>query len=452
MQAVSELEKIFSGKNIVLGVSGGIAAYKTVDLVSQIKKLGAEVNVVLTENAKQFVAPLSLEVMSKNKIHCGQYDSSWTEHIRLADAADLVLVAPATANCIAKMASGLSDNLLLDLLLATRAPVMIAPAMNTNMWQHPSVVKNIHQLKTFSYHVLPPDSGLLACGHEGEGRLPENQTIIEAAAEILAEKRNSRLHLRDERESPAIKLKTASAVPTTNQSLAGKKVVLTMGGTREYIDPVRFIANRSSGKMGLALAKALKEAGAKLALISSLDVRDQVAADEFYLVQSAEEMLEATHQAFFASDAHADALVMAAAVADYTPRVNQESKIKKAQQILNIELEPTQDILAAIARSKKPGQVIVGFALETDNGLSNAKAKLEYKNLDLLVYNTPAAFDAHESEVALISAENIEKFPMQAKSKTAKIVVERLAAIFTEDDSHRFTAQPRSSLPDYISI
>ncbi len=360
------------GKQIILGITGGIAAYKSVDLASQLTKLGASVHAVLTDNASNFVAPLSLEVMTANKVHQKQYAGNLghIDHIQLADKADLVLIAPATANTIAKLASGVTDNLLLDLCLVTRAPIMIAPAMNTKMWQHPTVLKNVEYLKSIGYEFIDPDYGLLACKHIGEGRLAEQDRLVEAVLSKFA----------------------------SDGMLSGKRVLISLGGTREAIDPVRFIGNHSSGLMGMALARAALSQSAELTLITSVPLDDELLAKcRVIEVESAAEMYTACQREWAGHDIG----IMAAAVADYRPRLASSSKLKKSSS-LALELEATVDIAAELGALKRADQVLVGFALETEDLIENAKKKLAAKNLDLVIANPVETLGAETASVTMI--------------------------------------------------
>ncbi len=388
------------GKQIILGITGGIAAYKSVDLASQLTKLGASVHAVLTDNAANFVTPLSLEVMTGNKVHLKQYAGSLghIDHIQLADKADLVLIAPATANTIAKLATGVTDNLLLDLCLVTRAPIMIAPAMNTKMWQHPTVFKNVEYLKTIGYEFIDPDFGLLACKHVGEGRLAEQDRLI---AEVV-----KKLSL--------------------NGALSAKEVLITLGGTREAIDPVRFITNRSSGLMGKALARAALAQGAAVTLITSVELDDDLQARcEVIEVESADQM----HAAALSKFNTADITIMAAAVADYKPSVTSSFKLKKSNtSSISLELAPNRDIIAELGKLKRADQILVGFALETEDLVANAKAKLKAKNLDYIVANPVESLGSEDSNIVIIAQNGEELEFKDKKDNIANYLMQLLAA------------------------
>lgn len=362
------------GKTIVVGISGGIAAYKSVQLVSDLKKLGAIVHVVMTKNSAQFVSPLSLEVISENKV-CGHEPLTSQQeinHIKLAEIADLILIAPATANCMAKLASGMSDEMIYDTVLATKAPVVIAPAMNTNMWQHPLTQENYRKLKAIGYNFVDPAVGELACKTVGQGRLAEFEELINKVTEMLG----------------------------ADQKFSGKKILITLGATREKIDPVRYLTNESSGKMGFALAREALNHSAQVTLVSTIQVPPEIKADRVIYVESHEEMQAALRDEF---PKH-DVLIMVAAVADYKPRAIAAQKIK-TQQSLTLEFDKTSDIVAELAASKRADQTVVAFSVETDDPINKAQDKIQRKNLDLIVVNSPAAFGADEAEVVIVDSE-----------------------------------------------
>jgi phosphopantothenoylcysteine decarboxylase/phosphopantothenate--cysteine ligase len=312
--------------------------------------------------------------MTGNKVHLKQYAGNLghIDHIQLADKADLVLIAPATANTIAKLATGVTDNLLLDLCLVTRAPIMIAPAMNTKMWQHPTVLKNVEYLKSIGYEFIDPDFGLLACKHVGEGRLAEQDRIIDAVITRLS----------------------------TRGALSGKQVLITLGGTREPIDPVRFITNRSSGLMGKALAHAALAEGAAVTLITSVELDVELQSRcEVIEIETADQM----HTAALAKFSSADITIMAAAVADYKPSFASSFKLKKSNaSSISLELSPNRDIIAELGKLKRSDQLLVGFALETDDLVANAMAKLKAKNLDYIVANPVETLGSEDSNIIII--------------------------------------------------
>ncbi len=388
------------GKTIILAITGGIAAYKTVQLVSDLKKLGAQLHIVMSKNAGKFVASLSLEVMSENKVYSSgllrqdepRNDDADIDHIKLADKADLVLIAPATANCMAKLATGISDEIIYDLVLATKAPILIAPAMNTNMWQHTVTQQNYRKLKSIGYHFIDPEHGELACKHVGHGRLAEFDSIIESVCNLIG----------------------------VEQKLAGKKILISLGATREKIDPVRFLTNQSSGKMGFALIEAALAQGAQVTAVTTMDLPRR--ADKVVRVESHEQMQDALRQEF----PDHDVLIMVAAVADYKPKAIAAQKIK-TQQNLTVEFEQTTDIVAELAAGKKSNQVVVAFSVETENALEKAQDKIKRKNLDLIVVNSPAAFGADEAEVSIVDAEGeLTKLTKSSKSLIAKKVLDCL--------------------------
>ncbi|MBD7967849.1 bifunctional phosphopantothenoylcysteine decarboxylase/phosphopantothenate--cysteine ligase CoaBC [Paenibacillus gallinarum] len=351
---------MLKGKKIVLGVTGGIAAYKAAALTSKLVQKGAEVHVIMTESAKKFITELTLQSLSRNPVYTDTFDerdASVVSHINLADTADLVLVAPATANTIAKMAHGLADDMLTTTLLATTAPVIIAPAMNVHMYEHPAVIANMNTLHSRGVHFIEPGVGQLACGYVGKGRLEEPETIV-AALETFFEHRSQK------------------------GCLAGKKVVVTAGGTIERIDPVRYITNDSSGKMGVAFAAAAKDMGAEVTLVAANMQVPYPADVEVVKVQSAQEMYEAVHKLW----PKTDIMVKAAAVADYRPAEAAKQKIKKKDDTFTLSLVKTIDILESLGK-EKTHQYLIGFAAETNDVEFHAKGKLERKNADLIVAN-----------------------------------------------------------------
>lgn len=495
-----------SNKTIILGITGGIAAYKSPDLVSQLRKKGANVHVVLTESAAKFVSPLSLEVMSNNKIYGTQSSGSEINHIELADQADLILIAPATANSLAKMVTGISDEIIYDIVLATKAPIMIAPAMNTNMWEHVTTRRNLEVLKSMDYQIIDPESGELACGHVGEGRLASLEVIIknienklegkeavvtakkpQAATEVkqaLATLNQvNELETRSEtapkstffQKAREVRSETESVSPVDFgpiDSLRGKKIVITVGATREQIDPVRFITNRSSGKMGFALAKEAAKQGADVYMISTMDCNEAWVSDiNIIRVESHEEMYQAIFREFTKSNPYsrmADALIMVAAVADYRPKVVSNSKIKKSENEtaseteatqdssnpiskivsminqanekvgdISLELEKTPDILQEVGKIRQANQVVIGFSVETENLIENSKAKVESKNLDFIVANKPEAFGMDSAEVSILSSKRrantipmVTTIPKTSKAKIAHKVLEYTGMCF----------------------
>ncbi|MDY6029871.1 MAG: bifunctional phosphopantothenoylcysteine decarboxylase/phosphopantothenate--cysteine ligase CoaBC [Acidaminococcaceae bacterium] len=357
---------MLQGRKIVLGVTGGIAVYKAVDLVSRLRKQGAEVRVVMTEHAQQFVTQLTFKEISGNAVAVSMWNANQefnVEHIALAAWADLFLVAPATANIIAKMAHGIADDLLSTTLLAAQRPIIVCPAMNTGMYENPVTKENMEKLERRGVHIMPPGIGLLACGTSGPGRLPEPQEIVAFVSNFFARR---------------------------NGDLTGKKVLVTAAGTREPIDPVRFVGNRSSGKMGYAVAECAAARGADVVLVtgpSALQPPDNV---QVIAVETTGEMLDACLKEY----EYADIVIKAAAVADYRPREVAAQKIKKQNDDgLTIVMDKNPDILKLLG-SKKKHQVLIGFAAETQNLLDNAREKIIKKNLDMIVANDVTAVGA----------------------------------------------------------
>ncbi len=391
-------------KKIVLGVCGGIAAYKAAELVRLYVKAGAEVFVVMTEAARQFVTPLTFQTLSGNPVHGELFDLIQEReigHISLAERADLVVVAPATANLVGKVASGIADDLLTTTLMATRAPVLFAPAMNSNMWENPIYQHNQGKLQKLGYHFLEPATGLLACGWEGKGKLPDPEVILAETRRLL---------------SP--------------RDLAGQTLLVTAGPTREEIDPVRFLSNYSSGKMGYAIARAAVERGARVLLVSGPTALAAPLGVEFHPVVSACQM----QQAVLKLAPSCSVVVMAAAVADYRPAVRSSRKIKKsAGDRLSLELERNPDILAGLGRLGGE-RLLVGFAAETEDLLSNARQKLKEKNLDLIVANDVtregAGFDVDTNIVRLLYRDGRdEEFPQMSKDDVAGMLLDRIAGL-----------------------
>lgn len=378
------------GKNIVLGISGGIAAYKSIDLLRRLVDGGAHVAPIMTADAHRFVGPVTVSALASEPLHTSLWDdSSPIPHTRLGQNADLIVVAPATARVIAAYAMGLSDDLLVATLIATRAPVVLCPAMHTEMWEHPSVVDNIALLKSRGVVVVEPQSGRLAGGDVGTGRLADSETILAAI----------------------------SAVLSANNDLAGCKVVVTAGGTREPIDAVRVIANRSTGKQGYAIAEEAFARGADVTIISTVDL---VVSSGISVVNV--ETAQQMHEAVAGVCGLADVVVMTAAVADFRPEVFVENKLKKDQGVPQITLVPTPDILAYLGSTKPAGQILVGFAAETENLLENARGKLERKNLDLIVANdvsAPGVGFGHDTNAVTIIAASGETKPVPLANKRA---------------------------------
>jgi len=390
-------------KMIVLGVAGSIAAYKAAEITSKLVQAGAGVEVVLTDAALKFITPLTFRSLTSRQPVTSLWEPAGemsVKHISLAGSADVIIVAPATANTIAKLACGLADDILSCTILATRAPVIIAPAMNCNMWDNIATQQNIKTLQSRGFIFVGPETGYLACGTEGRGRLAPVDQILALVGSVLNQKKD----------------------------LAGKTVVVTTGGTREPLDPVRFIGNRSSGKMGYAMAAAARDRGALVRLISTVDL-PETAGMEVARVQTAAEMLAAVKKAVKG----ADALIMAAAVADFRPSTVAGEKIKKASASLDLKLEPTTDILAEV-RGKF---VRIGFAAETSALIDNAEKKLDAKNLDIIVANDVTApgsgFGADTNKVTLIFKDgHLEDLPLMTKREVADAIIDKALPLFTK--------------------
>jgi len=385
-----------AGKNIVIAVCGSIAAYKIASLIRLLVKADARVNVVMSKEATAFITPLTLSTLSKNPVLIDYYQPNtgeWNNHVEIALNADYILVAPATANTLAKMANGFCDNLLTAVYLSAKCPVLFAPAMDLDMWKHPSTQSNINKLSSYGNILIPPGKGELASGLVGKGRLAEPEEILDFLVKF------------SERGLP----------------LAGKKALVSAGPTYEAIDPVRFIGNHSSGKMGYAIAKELEELGADVTLVSGPSALKLPKGVDTISVTSAAEMLHACEEHFEA----ADIVVMSAAVADYTPVEVASQKIKKKENEFAIALTKTADILATLGAKKKENQLLVGFALETNNELENAKDKLIRKNLDFIVLNSMqdkgAGFATDTNKVTIIDrAGNTHEFSLKSKEEVAK--------------------------------
>ena len=390
---------MLTGKKIVVGVTGGIAAYKACDLVSRLKKRGAQVRVVLTEHACQFVQPLSFETLSGNPAYTDSFDRKYEiGHVALAKWADLLLIAPATANCMAKMACGIADDLLSTTCLAVRCPVLVAPAMNSAMWRNPATQANLELLRSRGVHFVGPEAGHLACGDDDVGRMSEPEQIVEAVDAILNP-------LRD---------------------LEGMKVLVTAGPTVERIDPVRYITNRSTGKMGYALAEAARDRGANVTLISGPTQLTAPQGVEFVHIESSAQLCAAVLE----RGAMADVVIQAAAPADFRPKSVAERKIKKTGESMTLELEATTDIAAELGKRKQPGQILVAFAAETNDVMDNARGKLAKKNADLVVANdvsrSDAGFGVDTNVITLITSEDVRALEKMSKSAAADAILSRV--------------------------
>ncbi|MCB0401906.1 MAG: bifunctional phosphopantothenoylcysteine decarboxylase/phosphopantothenate--cysteine ligase CoaBC [Flavobacteriales bacterium] len=397
---------MLNGKNILLGVTGGIAAYKTATLIRLFKKSGAHVKVIMTPEAKEFITPLTLSTLAENPVISSFTDEEtglWENHVEHALWADLFVVAPATANTIAKMTQGICDNFLMATYLSAKCPVYVCPAMDLDMYKHPTTQENLKQLVKNGNRVIDAAEGELASGLVGKGRMEEPENIFAFIENDLR----------------------------SGLKLYGKKVLVTAGPTHEKIDAVRFIGNNSSGKMGFELAERAAALGADVCLVAGpvkLALNDQ--SIRRINIESANEM----HQAVMQEQADADIIVMAAAVADYTPEEAFSHKLKKKEAELSIRLKPTQDILAALGRDKKNNQLLVGFALETDNELEHAKEKLAKKNLDFIVLNSlkdvGAGFDYDTNKITIIDRDNkTEEFELKSKSEVARDILNKIISL-----------------------
>lgn len=392
------MEKILSGRTVVLGVTGSIAAYKIANLASSLVKKGANVHVIMTKNATNFINPITFETLTGNKCLVDTFDRNFefsVEHVSLAKQADIFMVAPASANVIGKIANGIADDMLTTTIMACKCHKIISPAMNTNMFENPIVQSNIQKLKDYGYEIIEPASGYLACGDVGAGKMPE-PAVLESyiMREIAMEK-----------------------------DMKDKKVLITAGPTMEKIDPVRFISNHSTGKMGYALAKIAMLRGAEVTLVTGKTSIPKPDFVKIVNVQSAKEMFEAVDKEFDTQDI----VIMSAAVADYRPKEVATEKIKKKDGEAAIELERTEDILATMAARKK-NQFVCGFSMETENMIENSKAKLEKKNLDMICANNlkveGAGFGTDTNVVTLISKNWIKELPMKSKEGVAKDILD----------------------------
>ena len=394
-------------KTVLLGITGGIAAYKSAYVASGLKKKGYDVHVVMTENATEFISPLTFETLTNNRCSVDMFDRNFeydVKHISLAKAADVVLIAPATANTIAKLAHGIADNMLTTTVLACTCPKIIVPAMNTAMYENPATQDNLDILRDYGFEVIEPAEGLLACGDEGKGKMPEPDALIACVEHAIG-------HEKD---------------------LLGKRLLVTAGPTQEAIDPVRYITNHSSGKMGYAIARMAARRGAEVTLVSGRTALPKEPFVETVDVLSAEDMFDAvTSRA-----ADMDIIIKAAAVADYRPTEVAEEKIKKsdAESGRAIELEPTQDILAWLGRHRRDGQFLCGFAMETENLLANASAKLEKKNLDFIVLNSlrdaGAGFRHDTNKITIVSREGETVYPLKPKTEVAADIIDTLETLY----------------------
>ena len=397
---------MMKGKKIVLGITGSIAAYKAAVLTRGLIKKGAEVQIVITPAGKEFITPITLSALTSKPViseFFAQRDGTWHSHVDLGLWADAMVIAPATASTIGKMAHGIADNMLVTTYLSMKAPVFIAPAMDLDMFAHPSTQHNLDILRSYGNHIIKPASGELASHLVGKGRMEEPEKIIEVLEAFFSRR----------------------------QDPQGKKVMITAGPTYEKIDPVRFIGNYSSGKMGYALAEACAERGAEVTLVSGPVNREVIHPNIKRInVESAAEM----YQAVVENYEDADAGILCAAVADFTPEVTAEQKIKREKDDLILRLKPTQDIAAALGKQKRPEQRLVGFALETNDEVSHAQDKLKRKNFDFIVLNSlndkGAGFRCDTNKIAIIDRDGITAYPLKPKTEVATDIIDKLVTLF----------------------
>jgi len=402
---------MLEGKKIVLGITGSIAAYKSCLIIRELIKSGAEVQVVITPAGKEFITPITLSALTHKPVvseFFSQKDGTWNSHVDLGLWADAMVIAPCTAATLGKMANGVADNMLITTYLSMKAPVFIAPAMDLDMYKHPSTQKNIETLRSFGNHIIEPGSGFLASGLEGKGRMEEPENIVKALADFFS---------------------TSSESPSYTEDLKDKKILITAGPTYEKIDPVRFIGNYSSGKMGFALAEECSRRGAKVVLVAgpvSLTCTESIQRVD---VESCKEMYEAAVGEF----PNCDAAILCAAVADFRPETIAEQKIKRVGDELLLKLKPTQDIAATIGSMKGEGQRIVAFALETNEEESNAQRKLEKKNADFIVLNSTripgTTFQADDNQITIINKEGKKSYAKKPKTEVARDIIDELVSI-----------------------
>ena len=395
---------MLTGKTIVLGVTGGIAAYKSANLASMLIKLHADVHVIMTQNATKFITPMTFETLTNNKCIVDTFDRNFSfdvKHVSLAKRGDLFVVAPCTANVIGKLAHGICDDMLTTTMLATRAPKLIAPAMNTGMWENPILQDNLMKLKGYGYHIIDPIIGRLACGDTGTGKMNSEEVIVEHILTFMAKEHD----------------------------LKGKRFLITAGPTQESIDPVRYITNHSSGKMGYAIAKMARLRGAEVTLISGPVNIKPFEGVSVVPVKSAADMFDAVTS----RSAEADVVIMCSAVADYTPAEYSDQKVKKHDGDIAIQLTRTQDILGWLGEHKKVGQTFVGFSMETENLIENSRAKLDKKHADIICANSIAegntGFAVDTNKVTLITSDAVTELPLCSKEETADKILSHILTL-----------------------
>ena len=400
---------MLKGKKIVLGITGSIAAYKSCLIIRELIKAGAEVQVVITPAGKEFITPITLSALTQKPVisdFFSQRDGTWYSHVALGLWADAMLIAPCTASTLGKMANGIADNMLITTYLSMKAPVFIAPAMDLDMYQHPTTQQNMERLKSFGNHIIEPASGFLASGLEGKGRMEEPERIVDFVDNVLSRMEKERCEM------------------------SGKRILITAGPTYEKIDPVRFIGNYSSGKMGFALAEECADRGAEVTLIAGpVALRATHPNIRRIDVESCEDMYQAATQAF----PQQDAAILCAAVADFRPEHATDQKIKRGKDDLVIRLKPTYDIAAELGHMKSEHQVLVGFALETNNEEANAQRKLEKKNLDFIVLNSlqkkGTCFQSDENQISIFSRDGRQDYERKPKQDVASDIVDKLAKL-----------------------
>ena len=448
-----------SGKHIVLGITGSIAAYKSCLIIRALVKRGAEVQVVITPAGKEFITPITLSALSRHPVISDffpQRDGTWHSHVDLGLWADAMLIAPCTASSLGKMAHGVADNMLVTTYLSMKAPVFIAPAMDLDMYQHPSTQANINTLKGYGNRFVEPTSGFLASGLEGKGRMQEPDLIVEELEHFFADPLKDMTQEGAQGQEETTQKDTLDQEETTQKGaqdqermtqetaqkekmlpLAGKRILITAGPTYERIDPVRFIGNFSSGKMGFSIAEECRRRGAEVTLVAGPTALQCDAAIRRVNVESAQEMYEACLPAFDT----ADAAILSAAVADFTPEQKAESKIKREADDLVLRLRPTHDIAKTLGQRKRPGQRLVCFALETNDEEANARGKLERKNADFVVLNSTripgTTFNADDNQIAVVTREGVRSYPKKSKQEVASDIIDVLQGLLADTTTLR---------------
>lgn len=448
-----------SGKHIVLGITGSIAAYKSCLIIRALVKRGAEVQVVITPAGKEFITPITLSALSRHPVisdFFSQRDGTWHSHVDLGLWADAMLIAPCTASSLGKMAHGVADNMLVTTYLSMKAPVFIAPAMDLDMYQHPSTQANINTLKGYGNRFVEPTSGFLASGLEGKGRMQEPDLIVEEMERFFANPLNETTQkgaqdqeqmtqedILDQEETTQKgpqdqeKMTQEAAQKEKMLPLAGKRILITAGPTYERIDPVRFIGNFSSGKMGFSIAEECRRRGAEVTLVAGPTALQCDAAIRRVNVESAQEMYEACLPVFDT----ADAAILSAAVADFTPEQKADSKIKREADDLVLRLRPTHDIAKTLGQRKRPGQRLVCFALETNDEEANARGKLERKNADFVVLNSTripgTTFNADDNQIAVVTREGVRSYPKKSKQEVASDIIDVLQGLLADTTTLR---------------